>query len=223
MQRSPTNGESRAEYARVMGCDLGCLSRELRDQLVWLQHKWSEFEELFGKAPERIELLNKVASNFFYFLHKLLFEDAMPHLCRLTDPPRTGHHESLTLMRLADSIPDEDFRAQVRKDAEEVRKKCEFARKWRNKRLAHTDLNSLRNEHVSPLPGVTSKNVEDALESFRALLDSVEQHYGLPPSLLYPDPWGAKSLVHYLEEAVRAKDSERERWRKLAESESGGS
>jgi hypothetical protein len=224
MEHSLTNEELRAEYVRVMGPDLGRLCHEVRDDLGWLGHKWSQFQELFGKGPERIALLNRVASNFFYFLRKLLFEDAMLHLCRLTDPPRTQYHESLTLMRLAKSIPDEDFRAQVRKDGEEVQKKCEFARKWRNRRLAHTDLMSLRNEHASPLPSVTSKNVEDALESMRILLNSVELHYGLPEcALVGPDPWGARSLAHYLEEAVRAEENENQRWRELEEGKSGAS
>jgi len=221
MQHSPTNEELRAEYVRVMGCDLGCLCHELRDQLDWLRRKWSEFQELFEQGDERIEILNIVAPNFFLFLQKLLFEDAMLHLCRVSDPPKTKNHTNLSLMLLAGLIPHQDFSAQVRKDAEEVRKKCQFAREWRDKRLAHTDLTTLRNERVSPLPRVTSKNIEDAVESIRALLNSVEQHYGLAPFLSFPDPWGARSLVHYLEEVVRAKDNERERWRKLAERKSG--
>jgi AbiU2 len=220
MEQTPPHEGIRSEYVRAMGADIGRLCHEVRDDLEWLRHKWSEFQQLFDKGQERIELLNKVASNFFYFLNKLLFEDAMLHLCRLTDPAETMGHANLTLMRLAESIPDQDFRAHVGKDADEVRRKCEFARKWRDKRLAHTDLTSFRNEHASPLPSVTSKNIEDALQSMRAMLDSVEQHYGLPPSLSFPDPWGARSLVHYLEEAIRAREAENQRWRELAEGES---
>jgi hypothetical protein len=76
-----------AEYVQAMGADLGTLCHELRNEVEWLQFKWSEFQELFEKGAQRIDLLNTVASKFFYFLHKLLFEDAMLHLCRLTDPP----------------------------------------------------------------------------------------------------------------------------------------
>lgn len=223
MQQNLPNEELRAEYVRKMGAGLGRLCHELQDELWWSRHKWSESQELFEKGPERIELLNTVASNFFYFLDQLLFENAMLALCRLTDPPEIGLYTNLTLMRLAESIPDEDFSAQVRKRADGVRKKCKFARKWRDKRLAHTDLITFRNEHASPLPSVTRKNVADALESMGTLLNSVEQHYGLPPSLSFPDPWGARSLVHYLEEAVRAKENERQRWRELAEGKSGAS
>jgi hypothetical protein len=217
MQPNITNEEVRAEYVRVMGPNLGRLCQELRDELDWLIQKWNEFQELFGKGQQQIELLNRIASNFFYFLNKLLFEDAMLHLCRLTDRTETMGHTNLTLMRLAESIPDKDFSAHVRRDAEEVQKKCKFASEWRNKRLAHSDLMSLRNKHALPLPSVTSKNVEDALESMRALLNSVEQHYGLPPSLLAHDPFGARSLVYCLKKAVDAEENENHRWRELSE------
>ncbi len=84
-----TDEELGAEYVRVMGSDLGQLCGELRDDVDWLRRKWSNFQELFGKGQERIDLLNRAASNFFYFLHRLFFEDAMLHLCRLSDPPKT--------------------------------------------------------------------------------------------------------------------------------------
>ncbi len=64
MQHDLTDDELHAEYVRVMGSDLGQLCHELQNDLVWLGHKWSEFQELFARGPERIELLNKAASNF---------------------------------------------------------------------------------------------------------------------------------------------------------------
>ena len=215
MQRNPTNEEVQAEYVGMMGRDLGRLCYELQNDLEWLRYKWDEFQELFGKGHERIELLNKVASNFFYFLQKLLYEDAMLHMCRLTDPPGNRWQENLTLLKLTELIPDQKLSAQVRSDAAQIQRKCEFARKWRDKRLAHTDIMSLRNEHASPLPSVTSKNIEEAMESMRALVDSVEQHYGIPPSALAHDPFGARSLVHCLEKALPSEENENQSWCKL--------
>jgi hypothetical protein len=181
----------------------------------WLQHKWGEFQELYEKGPERIKLLNKVAPNFFHIVNKLLFEDAMLHMCRLTERSTTMGHKNITLMTLAESIVDQGFSAQVGKEIDNIKKKCEFARMWRDKRLAHTDMKSLRNEHVLPLPSVTSKNIEDAVESMRTMVSSVEQHYGIPRSVLAHDPFGGRSLVHYLEKAVRAEENENQCWREL--------
>jgi hypothetical protein len=110
-------------------------------------------------------------------------------------------------MRVAELISDPTFKVQVGAAAEEARKRCDFARGRRNQRLAHTDLTSFRNGHASTLPDVTSKHIEDALESLRSFLKSVEEHYGLTDSIQKDDPFGAKSLVHYLEEATRAMEN----------------
>lgn len=203
MQHQLTDDELRAEYIRVMGPELGELYYELDADFSWLRHKWSEFHELFDKGPERIELLNTVASNFFYFLQKLLFEDAMMHLCRLTDPSKSAGHETLTVMRLAGQIHDPSLKASIENQAAPTKTRCEFARKWRKKKLAHTDLVTLRNGPVSTLPSVNSEHIDDALKFIRDLLNSVANYYSLPPSASVVDPWGSKSLVYYLEKAVR--------------------
>ena len=192
-----------------MGPELGLLYHELEEEVDWLQQKWNEFGELFGKGPERIELLNSAASNFFFLLHKLMFEDAMLHLCRLTDPAevqiRLGkkvlNRKNLTVMALAHAISDPALKDRVEIQARQVKKNCDFARGLRNKRLAHADLESFRNGIAGPK--IVSKHVEDALKSMRDLLGRIRQHYGYPPCVLLKDPFGARSLVYYLENAAR--------------------
>ena len=195
-------GVVKAECIRVMGPDLGLLYFELQEDSDWLRHKWKEFQELFGGGPERIELLNTVASNFFYFLMKLLYEDTMLHLSRLTDPPKSAGKETLTVMRLAELIHDPGFKVSVQDQAAQTKKCCEFARQWRNERLAHTDLLSLRKGMASTLPKVSSKQIDDAVKSIRDLLNCVGKQYSLPQFGLLSDPWGAKALVYYLEKAA---------------------
>jgi len=216
LQNDITDDRVRDQYVRAIGADLGQLCHELQDDFDWLRGKWSEFQELFEKGQERIDLLNTVASNFFYFLHRLLFEDAMLHLCRLTDRSRMGDRETLTVMALTETISDPTLKASVETKTEEVRKNCQFARKWRNRRLAHTDLETLREGYPLALPPVASTNIHTALKSIDDLLTLIENHYGLPHFLLGRDPWGAKSLVYYLEKAKHAIDDEQQRWREAA-------
>lgn len=220
MENGPTGDDIRAQYLRAIGPDLGQLCHELRDDFDWLRRKWSEFQELYEKSQERIDLLSTAASNFFFFLKRLLYEDAMMHLCRLTDPPKTrlraGDRENLTVMALKDLVSDPGFKASVQAKAEEARDKCTFARTWRNRRLAHTDLVSFREGHATTLPAVNSPDIAEALKSIGDLLILIESHYGAPHFLLGPDPWGAKSLVYYLERAERAISEERQRWFDLA-------
>lgn len=210
------NIDSRAQYIRAMGTDLGQLCYLLRDDFDWLCRKWTEHAELFEKGQKSIDLLNAAASNFFYFLHRVFFEDAMLHLCRLTDRRRTGDRESLTVMALSNLISDSVLNASVRTRAEEAQNTCEFARTWRDRRLAHMDLVTLRQENALALPEVNTIDVDNAIRSIGGLLRLVEDHYDLPYTLLGPDPWGAKSLLHYLERADRAIDNERQGWNDLA-------
>lgn len=219
-----TFNDERSRYSGVMGTDLGRLCYELRDDFDWLRGKWSEFHELFGKGQERIDLLNTAASNFFYFLHRLLFEDAMLHLCRLTDPPpQMGGHKNLTVMALPLLISDPELRTSAQTKLEEVRKNCQFARKWRNRRLAHTDLVTMRERDVSALPPVDATNIDAAVKSIGEMLGLIEDHFDLPHILLGGDPWGAKSLVYYLQKAKRAIDDEHQHWIGLAKRTTAGS
>jgi hypothetical protein len=105
-------------------------------------------------------------------------------------------------------ISDQQFSARVREEANQVKTKCKFARKWRDKRLAHTDLMTSGNELAPTLPSVTSQDIADALISMHALLDSVERHYRITQTVLGHDPFAARSLVYRLEQAIRAEESE---------------
>ena len=183
MNPSLTDVERRAEYVRTMGPDLGLLYHELEEEVDWLQQKWNDFRELFANGPERIEVLNTVAPNFFCMLHKLMFEDAMLHLCRLTDSPQTKvrvgkrveTRHNLTVMALADLISDAALKNRVITQAVQVKTNCEFAREPRNRRLAHADLESFRTGANGSK--ILSKHVEGALKSMHEVLCSISQHY----------------------------------------------
>jgi hypothetical protein len=160
-------------------------------------------------------VLNTVASNFFYLLEQLLFQDAMLHLCRLTDPAQTrvkgSPAETLTVHRLADVISDPTLKAAVASAADQARGKCEFARQWRDKWLAHTDLAVNQRGWASALPSVTAKHIEDAIDSLSTTLNLIEGYYSHPPVVRIKDPFEAKSLLHYLEEGLRATEDKNRR------------
>jgi hypothetical protein len=63
------------------------------------------------------------------------------------------------------------------------------------------------------VPPVTASNIDTALKSLGDLLTLIEDHLGIPHSLIGRDPWGAKSLIYYLGRAKRAVDDEQEGWR----------
>jgi hypothetical protein len=65
-----TDSERRAGYVLAMGQDLGDLHHDLENEAALLLRKWNDFDELFNDDSQQLELLNKVASNFFYLLQQ---------------------------------------------------------------------------------------------------------------------------------------------------------
>lgn len=204
-----TAEEVRDEYVQVMGEELGQLYYELYNELAWLHSKWQQYRELFGRNKELIDLLNKAAPYFFWLLQHTLLDDILLHLARLTDPPQSMGRDNLTMRRLPPLITDSASRAKLEAALKQVLHNCDFARKWRNKQLAHIDLATKRAPEL--LPPRTRKSVEDALAAMRRLMNSLAKHYGLAEvayELGIGDLGGADRLVHYLVKGLRAEEVE---------------
>jgi hypothetical protein len=95
-------------------------------------------------SQERVDLLNAAAPAFFHELQRMIWEDVLLHLCRITDPIKTMGHDNLTIMRLPNAIPDLALRAVVKPLVDDAGQKTQFARDWRNRRLAHQELPASR-------------------------------------------------------------------------------
>jgi hypothetical protein len=48
---------------------------ELKSAVVWLHGHWIVYRQLYGKSPERVELLNESAGTFFNLLQNILLHD----------------------------------------------------------------------------------------------------------------------------------------------------
>jgi hypothetical protein len=197
-----TDADVRADSVRVMGDDLGNFYHELRRDFEWLKSKWMEFGQLFLGGEERLEVLKEVAPAFFFnFLLNLLYEDMMLHLSRLTDSPQSMGQENLTVLGLSAKIRDPELGARVQAAADMAKNDCGFARGWRHKRLAHTDLSSLRTGYQG-FPSVHEENIKTAIHSLHTALGDVGEYFRQAPVLLIQDPWGASALVCHLEKTT---------------------
>ena len=143
MSRYRADEEVRQEYVRHMGSELGELFYELFNDLSWLHMKWKQYRDLFGTNAERIELLNSAAPLFVGILQRVILDDVILHLARLTDWPKSSGRDNLTVRRLPDLIGDEALRDHAESALSRVMATCVSARKWRNRRIAHSDLRFL--------------------------------------------------------------------------------
>lgn len=214
MGRSRSAEEIGQEQLQVLGSTLGPLYHALYKDVVWLHAKWLEYRKLYARSQKRIELLNDTAGFFFRVVQDALWENVLLHIARLTDPPGQGKYTNLTLLRLPEAVPDQCLADELRHLVENALCRSQFARQLRNKRLAHHDLSLAIDVKAEPLPGVSRQVVEEALDSFRRILNRLHVSYlggevGFEHFLTVRD---AEALVHSLAVAARTEERRRDRF-----------
>lgn len=209
-----TAEQVRAEYLDRLGPKLGPVFSELKDDLAWLQLKWAEYRELFGESPERIDLLNAAAGLFFRILQDTLWEDALLHLCRLTDPGSMRGKQNLTIQALPGLCDDSALKTEVARLIEEAIAKVSFARDWRNRRIGHRDLGVALGV-ATPLAAGSRGDVSEALSAIHAVVNHIHETLldaTLANEVLAP-PTGAEALLYVIRDGLEADSARRERIR----------
>jgi hypothetical protein len=208
-----TSDQVRDKSVAAMPAPLGEIHHWLNDEIAWLHIKWADFCRLYATGQQRVDLLNAAAPAFFQHLQQMMWEDVLLHLCRITDSVKTMGHDNLTIMRIPDAIPDQAFRDEVKSLAEDARQKTQFAREWRNRRLAHQELPPFQGQATAPLPSASRRNVEDALAALGVAMNRIEQRY-LKESVLYQQSieslGGVECLVARLAKGMEAEKAERD-------------
>jgi len=200
-----------ARHRRDMGDDLGRVYNELSNGLSRLHVKWHLYRRLYAHSTGRIDLINKAAGWFFRVVQAALVGDVLLHIGRLTDQERIGSRDNLTIRRLPALVP-EGLTADVTALHAAAITACEPIRPWRNRRGAHTDLETAI--FGIPVPDITNEQVETALASLRALLNRIEHYYWRAPTMyeeIVTPPGDADALVYYLLKGIRSDEGRRRR------------
>ena len=92
--------EVRSQSVAAMPAPLSTFYYLLRSEVVWLCLNWQDLRAIFVSGKETLDLLNRAAPRFFSNLQRMMFENALLHLCRLTDPLRSAGKDTLTILRL---------------------------------------------------------------------------------------------------------------------------
>jgi hypothetical protein len=201
------------ECLDAMGSDLGPLYDLLKYECHTLHVDWAEFEVLFGASPERIDLLNEAAAEFFGRLQDAHFERVLLLVARLVDPPSSAGKSNATLCRLP-QVVDPQIRPKIEILLNIAKNECAFAQDWRNRHIAHRDLDLALNRSAMPLDPASRLNVKRALSAIVEVLNAVELHYCSDCTVGYEithSPLGAIALLDVLEAGVDARKAEMER------------
>jgi len=145
-----------------------------------------------------------------------LWENALLHLARLTDPaksPGGKDRANLTIQALPQLILDAELQTKVNKLVAEAIEQTDFCRDWRNRRIAHRDLKLALEQSTTPLAGGSRLKVKAALEAVASVLNAIGSHYLESETHFDLDVpnGGALSLLYVLDDGLRARDLKRQR------------
>jgi hypothetical protein len=206
-----TPEEVKKEHIRKLGNELGILFHQLWNEVAILYSKWNEYVELYGTNPERIDLLNEASPFFFMIIEDSLWESIILHITRITDPANSFGKENLSIRRLI-TLVDKEIEEKIKHQIDEAILKSEFCRDWRNRFLAHKDL-QLALKKAKPLKPASRAKVKEALVSIEKVLSIISEHYmdsGLDFSIVN-EPSGAASLIYIIDDGLEAEKKRKKR------------
>jgi hypothetical protein len=135
--------EVQKEIQNKLGEVFGHDYRAVEVEYLNIRTAWRFYRTLFGTNAERVDFLNEISGIFFVTIEAALFEKVMLGLCRLLDPATTGRgkgaKENLTFFTLEKHIHVTELKEAYQEKLENCVTLAEFARDWRNKRIAHAD------------------------------------------------------------------------------------
>ena len=207
-----TAEEAKKRNIDKMGEPLGSQYSALWQEVVQVFMVWSEFVVLYGTKSSRVDLMNRAASSFFYMIQELTFEATMLHIARFTDPPNSSGRKdraNLTIQNLPALIDDTTLKNEVIGLLDTVIKRSEFCRDWRNRHVAHRDLDLALGSGAAPLKAASIQNTNSALSAIADVLNAVQLHFfdGQTAYDFADPPHGARTLLYLLDDGLKAKDA----------------
>jgi len=176
----------------------------LNNDLVSAVNELEEYSQIFEESKARIDLLNKVAPNFFVKVHRLFWDCFIMTVSRFTDPGTQLNNENLSLEVL------EKYRTELNEIDQNtltenllnIKTEAIQIRKFRSKYLSHRDL-----DYALGKNDIGTIDLQKIANIYRLISDSLNifnRHYS-GHSILYQhlrtNP-GARSLIHYIKEGV---------------------
>lgn len=154
----------------------------LKDEITWLHARWIIYRQIYATSERRIDLLNRCAQGFFYIVEDVILDEVHMSLGKLTDPAKTCSSANLSLeqlqKRMEEAEGDSAFATKTRGILNKLKTTCQPFRTRRNKKLAHSDLQTVQTAFNS-LPGISREMVENALKEVRSFMNEIGCHFNL--------------------------------------------
>jgi hypothetical protein len=197
-REAPAVSETDFGYSENIPEELRGAIMQLCNDVAMLRHKWASYLDLYG-SQEHTALLSDVAPAFFQLIDEALRNDIIMGICRLSDPGHTLSTENLSLATLVarcNAVPN----ALALLTAFQSAAGC--VRLYRNRRVAHNDLNARIRPHEDPLPEIERRQIDEIIRLATSTLKAVYEHYCKTDLPFEPiDRGGVRDLVDRLRRA----------------------
>lgn len=132
--------------------------------------RWKIYGQLFDSGEENVEILNSSGSYVFFLLQRLLLDDMILALSRLSDPPATAGRENASIRYLVQVAPtlSPKVAPEVNVSLVEFETHVANVRIHRNKAVAHADLQHAVGK--APLPDISYSELEGAMNALTNLM-----------------------------------------------------
>ena len=161
------------KYQRVLGDEFGTVLNGVLQHWCRGWVRVNQIHELFGDR-KTLDLLNTITGGgLLWDVQQLMMDDLMLCVTRLTDPPKTGKKENLTVIRIPEFCEHFELRGKVQLLVDKAVAAAEPARKYRNQRISHIDL-QLERDSAELVLRATLEEAEEVLNTVHSILKILE-------------------------------------------------
>lgn len=178
--------------------------KTLHNDLVPAFYELDEYSQIFEESEARIDLLNKIASNFFVKLHDLFWNNFIMTVSRFTDPESQFKNENISMEVLEKYLPDlnEIDQKKLIDNLSTIKAEAVQVRKFRSKYLIHRDRAYALGKN--DIGTIDLKKIETIYNLIGDSLNIFNWHYS-KMTVFYrgmrTNP-GVRSLLYYIKEGV---------------------
>ncbi len=178
-------------------------------EMYQLTHRWNVNLQLFDSGDDNLKLLNNSGSAVFNLLQKLLIQDAILTISRLTDPSGAGDRENASIENLL--VRAKGTLTPIEYEKYEERREHIYTRvqdlvRHRNKAIAHSDLQHALNK--KELPPLFYDDIESAMKELCTFMSDIARALfarSIKYNVIIPFGHGGDALLRIL--AVAHKNS----------------
>ena len=177
MSQDKSAEQIKNQHLEQMGVELGTIFNFLYNEVLTINYKWTEYIEVYGTNEERLKLLNKTAPTYFAVVQKVLFENIVLNIARITDPIQSMGKKNLTIKAIPQFITDDNLKARILKCIDEIDNESSFCRDWRNRLITHSDYSLLMNEKAQPLEPANRTKIDSIIKLLYEFINELYDKY----------------------------------------------